>query len=131
MKLFSTIALGAAVICAPSAFAQTTPQNPPATTAPEAPAAAAPVTDAEVDQFVSAAMAAEKVRTDTTIAEADKNAKLNETITGSGLTTQRFNEIAKAMQADPALAKRIQDKAAASQPAAAAEPAPAPAPKKK
>lgn len=131
MKLFSTIALGAAVICAPSAFAQTTPQTPPATTAPEAPAAAAPVTDAEVDQFVSAAMAAEKVRTDTTIAEADKNAKLNETITGSGLTTQRFNEIAKAMQADPALAKRIQDKAAASQPAAAAEPAPAPAPKKK
>lgn len=130
MKLFSTIALGAAVICAPSAFAQTTPQTPPATTAPEAPAAA-PVTDAEVDQFVSAAMAAEKVRTDTTIAEADKNAKLNETITGSGLTTQRFNEIAKAMQADPALAKRIQDKAAASQPAAAAEPAPAPAPKKK
>jgi hypothetical protein len=48
-----------------------------------------------------------------------------EAITATGLPAKRFNEIAQAMQGDPVLNKKIQDAAAAQQPAAAAAPAPA------
>lgn len=135
MKIASSMMMaGAALLIAPAALAQTgtttapagTQTAPSAQTAPGAPAAgttattpAAPaasggaVTEAEVTQFASAALAVEKIRKDTTVAEADKNAKMVEAITSSGLPATRFNEIAQAMQADPALNKRIQTAAAA------------------
>ncbi|MGK6354527.1 DUF4168 domain-containing protein [Sphingomonas sp. DT-207] len=132
----SGILIGAALLAAPAAFAQDAPTSPstqdapaaptqdaPATT--EAPAAgmaaqgsgAAAVSDSEVTQFATAALAVDKLRKDTTVAEADKNTKMVEAISSSGLQPARFNEIAQAMQADPALNKRIQEAAAAQAPA--------------
>jgi hypothetical protein len=124
----SGILIGAALLAAPAAFAQDAPTSPstqdaPATT--EAPAAgmaaqgsgAAAVSDAEVTQFASAALAVDKLRKDTAIPEADKNTKMVEAISSSGLQPARFNEIAQAMQADPALNKRIQEAAASQAPA--------------
>ncbi|WP_066798755.1 DUF4168 domain-containing protein [Sphingomonas soli] len=109
MQFLSSIALAAALISAPVAFAQTAPQAAPATT-PSA-AQAAPVTDAEVSQFATAAVAAGKINADAAVPAADKTAKIVEAITATGLTAERFNEIAKAVQADPALEKRVQDAA--------------------
>lgn len=124
----SGILIGVALLAAPAAFAQDAPTSPstqdaPATT--EAPAAgmaaqgsgAAAVSDAEVTQFASAALAVDKLRKDTAIPEADKNTKMVEAISSSGLQPARFNEIAQAMQADPALNKRIQEAAASQAPA--------------
>lgn len=133
----SIITLGATLFCAP-AFAQdmapaqpatpaqTTPAPAPATPPPAAPATSATITDAEIAQFATAALAVDKVTKDTTIAAADKNAKMAEAVTAAGLDPNRFNAISQAMQADPALNTRIQKAAAAQQPVPAA---PAPAPK--
>ena len=131
MKFFGSILMGAALVGAPAALAQTTPQtspqtSPQATPAPAPGAAATAVSDAEIDKFVTAALAVEKVRTDTTLAETDKNAKMASAVTGSGLTTDRFNAIGQAMQADPALNKRIQTAAAAKQSATPGAPAATP-----
>lgn len=145
--LIRSIALGAALFAAPAALAQTSPQTTPGTampgsqttpgtpttpdaqTTPATPAtpdasaapgtsgAAAPVTDAEVTQFATAALAVTKVQGDTTIPAADKNAKSIEAITAAGIDPVRFNEISQAMRNDPALNERIQKAAAAAQPA--------------
>jgi hypothetical protein len=135
----SLLISSAALLFAPAAIgqtAQTAPApaaSPTATATPDANAGttatttAAPVTDAEVTQFATAALAAGKVREDASIAEADKNARMVEAITATGLPATRFNEIAQAMQADPALNKRIQAAAAAQQPAAATTTTQAPA----
>lgn len=114
----SMMALGATLLSAPVAFAQETPatsQTSPAPATPAAPAAA--VTDAEVTQFVTAALAIEKINKDTTVAAADKNAKMADAVKSSGLEPSRFNEISQAMQSDPTLNQRIQKVAAAQQPA--------------
>jgi N-acetyl-gamma-glutamylphosphate reductase len=130
----SMLITAAALIAAPAAFAQTSQTSPaPATTPGTAPAqgatggtsgagtaATATVTDTEVTQFATAALAVAKLRQDATVPDADKNAKMVEAITATGLAAPRFNEIAQAMQADQALNKRIQDAAAKQQPAAAA-----------
>lgn len=129
MQLISSIALTAALIAAPAALAQTTPQAPaqtapqtaPTTPAAPAAAAAAPVTDAEVTQFATAAIAAGKINADTTIAAADKTDRIVAAITGSGLTAERFNQIAQMIPGDPALDKRIKDEAGKQ--SAAAKPA--------
>lgn len=122
----SMMALGATLLIAPAAFAQDTPaQTAPA---PAAPAGPATVSDAEVAQFVTAALAIDKINKDTTVAATDKNTKMAEAVTTSGLTPARFNEISQAMQADPSLNQRIQKAAAAQQPAAPAAGAAAPAP---
>jgi predicted amidohydrolase len=137
----SMMVLGASLLCTPAAFAQDmAPAQPaqPATPAQAAPAPAAPaaapgpVTDTEVSQFASAALAVEKIRKDTTVADADKNTKMAEAVKTAGLDPNRFNEISQAMQADPALNKKIQAAAAAQQPPAAgptATPPATPAPK--
>ncbi|ATY33844.1 DUF4168 domain-containing protein [Sphingomonas psychrotolerans] len=126
----STLIAAAAVLAAPSAFAQTTQTSPaPPTTTEAAPAtgtsgagtaATATVTEAEVNQFATAALAVGKIRQDAAVAEPDKNAKSVEAITATGLTAARFNEIAQTMQGDPVLNKRIQDAAAKQAPAAGA-----------
>lgn len=136
MKFRTSMILSAALICAPAAMAQTAQTSPaPAEPAPAAPAqqgttgagtAATTVTDAEINQFATAALAVAKVRQDATVPDAEKNTKMVEAITATGLPAQRFNEIAQAMQSDTALNKKIQDAAAAQQPAASA---PAPTPK--
>ncbi|MET0308144.1 MAG: DUF4168 domain-containing protein [Sphingomonas sp.] len=132
----SMMVLGASLLCTPAAFAQTTaPAQPatPAQTAPAAPSAApGPVTDTEVTQFATAALAVEKIRKDTTVADADKNAKMADAVKMAGLDPNRFNEISQAMQGDPTLNKKIQAAAAAQQPPAAgptATPTATPAPK--
>jgi len=132
MKFRTSMILSAALICAPAAMAQTAQTSP----APAAPAqegttgagtasTATAVTDAEVTQFATAALAVAKVRQDAAVPDAEKNAKMVEAITATGLPAKRFNEIAQAMQSDTALNKKIQDAAAAQQPAAPAAPAPA------
>ncbi|MBX3563163.1 MAG: DUF4168 domain-containing protein [Sphingomonas sp.] len=116
MQFISSIALAAALMSAPAAVAQTAPQTAPqATLEPSAPA---PVTDAEVTQFATAAVAAGKINNDTTIAADAKTAQIVAAITATGLTAERFNEIAKMLPADPALNKRVTDAAAAQAPAA-------------
>lgn len=121
MKLIGTILAGATLALAPAAMAQTTQSSPaPATpdasaqtTAPAAPQANGPVTDAEVDQFATAALEVEKIRKDTATPDADKGAKMAAAATGAGLTAERFNAIGQAMQSDPTLNKRIQAAATA------------------
>ncbi|TGX52605.1 DUF4168 domain-containing protein [Sphingomonas gei] len=134
----STLIPAVALLATPAAFAQTAPTQAPAQTSPaptEAPAApasgttgagtaaTATVTDSEVSQFATAALAIGKIRDDAAVPEADKNAKSVTAITSTGLTAVRFNEIAQAMAADQTLNKRIQAAAAKQQPAAAAAPA--------
>lgn len=130
MKLRNSMLITAALFAAPAAFAQdaqTTSPAPPTSADPAAQTgttgsgtAATTVSDTEVTQFATAAVAAAKVRSDATVPEADKNAKMVEAITASGLPPARFNEIAQAMQSDTALNKRIQDAAATQAPAAGA-----------
>ncbi|AQR74310.1 DUF4168 domain-containing protein [Sphingomonas sp. LM7] len=135
MKFRNSMLITAALLAAPAAFAQdaqTTSPAPPTTAAPATDpsaqtgttgsgTAAALVSDAEVSQFATAAVAAAKVRSDATVPDADKNAKMVEAISATGLPPARFNEIAQAMQADTALNKRIQDAAAKQAPAAPAQ----------
>lgn len=140
MKLRNSMLITAALFAAPAAFAQdaqTTSPAPPTSADPSAQTgtatdpsaqtgttgsgtAATTVSDTEVTQFATAAVAAAKIRSDATVPEADKNAKMVEAITASGLPPARFNEIAQAMQSDTALNKRIQDAAATQAPAAGA-----------
>lgn len=96
-----------------------------------APAAPAPVTDDEVKKFARAALAADKISKDAAIAAADKQKKMAEAVTASGLEPTRFNQIAQASQSDSALQAKVQAAIVAEQqasPASAATPAPAATP---
>lgn len=124
--------LAGATLIATPAFAQDTtapaaaPQEAaPQTTAPAAPAAPAAVTDDEVKKFAKAALAADKISKDTAIAAADKQKKMAEAVTTSGLEPTRFNEIAQASQSDTTLQQKVQAAIVAEQ---QASPAPAAAP---
>jgi hypothetical protein len=96
---------------------QQTPQQtaPDTATAPSSTATLtnADVTDADVDQFASAVLAVQKIQKDSTIADADKQKNMADAVKQAGMTPEKFNAIAKASQADPALMKRIQTAAAA------------------
>lgn len=121
------VALPAAAQTAPHAGHQTAPQTTPAPTASATPDAtsttttttttttATAITEAEVQQFARAALDVEGIRADASIPEADKNARYVAAIQASGLKAARFNEIATAMQSDPALNQRIQTAGAALQ----------------
>lgn len=121
--------LAGATLIATPAFAQDTaaPAPAPQEAAPATPAAPAPVTDDEVKKFAKAALAADKISKDTAIAAADKQKKMAEAVTTSGLEPSRFNQIAQASQADTALQAKVQAAIVAEQQASPA-PAPAPAP---
>ncbi|MEP9358517.1 hypothetical protein [Sphingomonas sp. KR3-1] len=124
MKLIGTILAGATLAFAPAALAQTAPQTTPAPAAPAAaPATSATVTDAEVSQFATAALEVEKIRKDTTVADADKGAKMMAAATGAGLTAERFNAIGQAMATDTALNARVQAAASAKMAASGTTPA--------
>lgn len=112
-KAILTAAVG--LSCIPAAFAQATDTAQPA---PSAPAAAAPATtsaytDEAVQKYARALVAVNKVQVDTTVAAADKQAKMAAAVQEAGLDPQTFNQMSQAMQADPALAQRIQAAAAA------------------
>lgn len=99
---YAALALGLAA--ALPAAAQTTA---PAAPAPQA-QAPAPVTDEEVTKFAKAALAADAVTKDASIPAAEKTAKMTEAVTGAGLETGRFNEIATLAQTDPAVKDKVQ-----------------------
>ncbi|WP_423604721.1 DUF4168 domain-containing protein [Sphingomonas sp. MS122] len=117
--------LAGATLIATPALAQDTaaPAPAPQEAAPATPAAPAPVTDDEVKKFAKAALAADKISKDTAIAAADKQKKMAEAVTTSGLEPTRFNQIAQASQADSALQQKVQAAIVAEQ---QASPAPSP-----
>jgi hypothetical protein len=80
--------------------------------APEA-TPAATFSDAELLGFANAAIAADKIQKDETIAAADKQTKILEAVQAQGLDPVRYNEIAQATRADPELVKKIQQLASA------------------
>lgn len=105
MKFRHALLLAGATLIATPALAQDTAA--PAASAPQA-ATPSTVTDAELKQFAKAALAVDKVNKDTAVAAGDKQKKMAEAVSGSGLPPARFNEIAQASQADPALQQKIQ-----------------------
>jgi uncharacterized membrane protein len=121
VKLFKAILSPVAVMAfVPAALAQGASATAPATTAPSAampPAAAAPAaggafTDDDVQKYATALVAVNKVQTDTTVPDADKQAKMAAAVQSSGVDIQKFNAITQTMQTDKALQQRIQIAAA-------------------
>ncbi|WP_343520493.1 DUF4168 domain-containing protein [Sphingomonas sp.] len=119
------VLLAGATLIATPALAQDTaaPAPAPQAAAPATPAAPAPVTDDEVKKFAKAALAADKISKDAAIVAADKQKKMAEAVTASGLEPTRFNQIAQASQADTALQAKVQAAIVAEQ---QASPSPAP-----
>ncbi len=64
--------------------------------------------DQELEQYVRAALAVQRVQQDQTTPDADKQTKMAQAVQQEGLSPERFNEVASAVQADPALQQRIQ-----------------------
>jgi len=94
-------------------------QTPPEQTTPDTSAPSstttltnADVTDSDVDQFATAVLAVQKIQKDPAVADSDKQKNMADAVKQAGLTPEKFNAIAKASQADPALMKRIQTAAA-------------------
>ncbi len=127
MKLFKAILSPVAVMAfVPAALAQGASATAPSTTAPSAamppaaatpPAAAAPAaggafSDDDVQKYATALVAVNKVQTDTTVPDADKQAKMAAAVQSSGVDIQKFNAITQTMQTDKALQQRIQIAAA-------------------
>ncbi|APR52394.1 DUF4168 domain-containing protein [Sphingomonas koreensis] len=107
MKFRHALMLAGATLIATPALAQDTAA--PAESAPQASTAApSAVTDAELKLFAKAALAVDKVNKDAAVPAADKQKKMAEAVSGSGLPPARFNEIAQASQADPALQQKVQ-----------------------
>lgn len=99
-------------LCLPASGAVAQTQQP----APAPPSAGSPAgvqassyTDSELQQFASAAIAIQRIENDSAAAPADKEPMMAAAVQQSGLTPQRFNEIAEASNADPALMQRIQN----------------------
>src|SRR3546814_18163999 len=86
-------------------------QADPAMTPQAADPAQAPqtadVSDAEVDQFASAAVEVQKIGSDTAVAEDAKQEKMAAAVQRPGLSADRFNQNAQAPQDDPALHAHI------------------------
>lgn len=70
--------------------------------------AATTYTETEIEQFAKAVLAVQDIQKDTAAPPADKQKKMAAAVQESGLTPQKFNEIAKASSTDPALMQRIQ-----------------------
>jgi hypothetical protein len=107
MKFRHALLLAGATLIATPALAQDTAA--PAEAAPQASTAApSAVTDAELKQFAKAALAVDKVSKDAAVPAADKQKRMADAVSSSGLPPARFNEIAQASQADPALQQKVQ-----------------------
>lgn len=115
MRFNKMLVVGASAVglCLPASGALAQTQQP----APAPPSAgssgsvqaSSSYTDGELQQFASAAIAIQRVENDSATAPADKEPMMAAAVQQSGLTPQRFNEIAEASNADPALMQRIQN----------------------
>jgi len=96
----------------PDAGSPAAPAPPLSQQAPSTPPATAPTatsfSDQELEQYVRAALAVQRVQQDQTTPDADKQTKMAQAVQQEGLSPERFNEVASAVQADPALQQRIQ-----------------------
>lgn len=127
LSIFAT----AAALAATPALAQEATTTAPAQDAPAAGATAeaqtsATVSDAEVDQFATAVVAVDKINKDASVPADQKQTQMASAVTASGLTPERFNSIATAMNADTALQAKVGAAIQAKAPAPATT-APAPA----
>lgn len=126
MTRFTTIAtfMAASALAGTAAVAQTAPATSgSATTTATTPAAtAASYTDADINEFATAAIAVQKIQGDASVAATEKQTKMASAVSSSGLTPEKFNAIATASQSDPALMKRIQTAASAKMSATPAAP---------
>jgi hypothetical protein len=101
----------------PAAPAQ--PSAPAQSAAPAQPAAPATTpaptsfTDAELVGFANAAIEADKIQKDATIAPEAKQQQMLAAVQAQGLEPARYNQIAQATRTDPELVKKIQELAAA------------------
>ena len=114
MRFNKMLVVGASAVglCLPASGAVAQTRQP----APAPPSAGSPAgvqassyTDSELQQFASAAIAIQRIENDSAAAPADKEPMMAAAVQQSGLTPQRFNEIAEASNADPALMQRIQN----------------------
>lgn len=71
-------------------------------------ASATPVSDTEVQKFATAIVALNKLNGDAAVPAAEKQKDMVAKVKASGLSAERFNQIAKASQSNPQLASRIQ-----------------------
>lgn len=95
-----------------SAAQAATPAQPAAPqAAPQAQAAS--VSDTEVRQFATVAIAITQAQQDTATPAEARNKKVAAAVQASGIAPDRFKSIAQAMQTDPALKQRIQTAAMA------------------
>ncbi|MCW2363580.1 MULTISPECIES: DUF4168 domain-containing protein [Sphingobium] len=99
--------------------APASPASPAAPASPATPAApataAAPTsfTDAELVGFAKAAIQADKIQKDATVAADAKQEQMLAAVQSNGLTPARYNEIAQATRTNPDLVKKIQELASA------------------
>ena len=70
--------------------------------------AATPVSDSEVQKFATAIVALNKVQDDAAVPAEQKQKAMVAKVKATGLSAERFNEIAAASKSDPQLASRIQ-----------------------
>lgn len=117
-------ALAGATMTVPAMAQEAAPA--PAAPAEAAPQAAAPVavTDAEVDQFANAVLEVDKINNDAAVPADEKQTQMAAAVTATGLTADRFNTIATAINTDSELQAKVGAAIQAKGPAAT-EPAPA------
>src|SRR3546814_5729818 len=97
MLVVGTSAVG---LCLPTsgvlAQTQQPAPTPPSAGSPGSVQASSSYTDGELQQFASAAIAIQRLENDSAAALADKEPMMAAAVQQSGLTPQRFNEIAEA-----------------------------------
>ena len=81
--------------------------------APAATAQITAVSEDEVSRFARAALAVEQIAADAALDATQKKTAMKNAVEQAGFAAQRFNEIARASQADAALQARIQAAATA------------------
>jgi Domain of unknown function (DUF4168) len=95
------------------------PETPAAPEAPAASAGQAGFSTEDIQKFAKAALEIQKLQADTAVAEADKQTRMASIVTENGLDAVKFNEIAQAMQTDPAIQEQVNAAAASAAPAEA------------
>ena len=65
------------------------------------------VSDTEVDSFAKATVAVQKISADAQLDESAKQKQMAEAVKSAGLEPARYNDIGKAVSADPALLAKI------------------------
>ncbi|WP_226637646.1 DUF4168 domain-containing protein [Novosphingobium profundi] len=109
LALAGTAALGA-VATGGAVQAQSAPQSAPQQ-APGASASSADFSDQEVKQFATAAVSIQNIQKDTAASAEEKQTKMAGAVQSSGLSPEKFNQIAVASRSDTTLMQRIQSAA--------------------